>query len=111
MNGLRALLVERGEVPLARAAHGTEPVVGDVLEGGSGSDAPVRVPVVGVVDEATAFADPALRPGLRAHGPYCARGMGDDEPGPGEELNTGPPTPPRPAASVIVLRGGDCALE
>jgi 8-oxo-dGTP pyrophosphatase MutT (NUDIX family) len=37
--------------------------------------------------------------------------MGDDEPGPGEELNTGPPTPPRPAASVIVLRGGDRALE
>jgi 8-oxo-dGTP pyrophosphatase MutT (NUDIX family) len=34
-----------------------------------------------------------------------------DRPGPGEELNTGPATTPRKAASVIVLRGGDAALE
>jgi 8-oxo-dGTP pyrophosphatase MutT (NUDIX family) len=33
-------------------------------------------------------------------------------PGPGEELNTdGPPTPPRQAATVILLRGGGEALE
>ena len=37
--------------------------------------------------------------------------MADDQPGPGEELNPGPPTPPRPAASVIVLRGADRTLE
>jgi 8-oxo-dGTP pyrophosphatase MutT (NUDIX family) len=34
-----------------------------------------------------------------------------DRPGPGEELNPGPPTSPRLAASVIVVRGGDAALE
>ena len=34
-----------------------------------------------------------------------------DRPGPGEELNTGEPTTPRKAASVIVLRGGADALE
>jgi 8-oxo-dGTP pyrophosphatase MutT (NUDIX family) len=35
-----------------------------------------------------------------------------DRPGPGEELNdTGTETVPRQAASVIVLRGGDAALE
>src|SRR5947209_15352032 len=34
-----------------------------------------------------------------------------DRPGPGEELNQGPETTPRPAASVIVLRGGGEALE
>ena len=33
------------------------------------------------------------------------------QPGPGEELNRGAVTPPRLAASVIVLRGGDEALE
>jgi 8-oxo-dGTP pyrophosphatase MutT (NUDIX family) len=32
-------------------------------------------------------------------------------PAPGEELNPGAPTEPRQAASVIVLRGGDAALE
>ena len=37
--------------------------------------------------------------------------MGDDKPGPGEELNLGPPTTPRPAASVIVLRGDGATLE
>jgi 8-oxo-dGTP pyrophosphatase MutT (NUDIX family) len=31
--------------------------------------------------------------------------------GPGEEVNTGPVTAPRVAASVIVVRGGDSALE
>jgi 8-oxo-dGTP pyrophosphatase MutT (NUDIX family) len=34
-----------------------------------------------------------------------------DRPGPGEELNTGAVTPPRQAATVIVLRGGEEALE
>lgn len=34
-----------------------------------------------------------------------------DHPPPGEELNTGPQTVPRQAASVIVVRGGDEALE
>src|SRR3954462_13299517 len=38
--------------------------------------------------------------------------MAVDRPGPGEELNTsGAVTPPRLAASVIVLRGGADALE
>jgi 8-oxo-dGTP pyrophosphatase MutT (NUDIX family) len=39
------------------------------------------------------------------------RAMENDRPGPGEELNTGPPTTPRRAASVIVLRGGADTLE
>ncbi len=34
-----------------------------------------------------------------------------DRPGPGEELNAGEETVPRPAATVILLRGGDAALE
>jgi 8-oxo-dGTP pyrophosphatase MutT (NUDIX family) len=34
-----------------------------------------------------------------------------DRPGPGEELNPGAPTAPRPAATVILLRGGAEALE
>lgn len=34
-----------------------------------------------------------------------------DRPGPGEELNLGRETEPRPAATVIVLRGGADALE
>lgn len=34
-----------------------------------------------------------------------------DRPPPGEELNTGPQTVPRQAASVIVVRGGEDALE
>jgi 8-oxo-dGTP pyrophosphatase MutT (NUDIX family) len=34
-----------------------------------------------------------------------------DRPGPGEELSTGEETVPRPAATVIVLRGGATALE
>ena len=34
-----------------------------------------------------------------------------DRPGPGEELNLGEATVPRPAATVIVLRGGSQALE
>jgi 8-oxo-dGTP pyrophosphatase MutT (NUDIX family) len=35
----------------------------------------------------------------------------DERPGPGEELNTGAVTPPRMAATVILLRGGADALE
>jgi 8-oxo-dGTP pyrophosphatase MutT (NUDIX family) len=34
-----------------------------------------------------------------------------DRPAPGEQLNPGPPTAPRPAATVIVLRGGGDTLE
>jgi 8-oxo-dGTP pyrophosphatase MutT (NUDIX family) len=34
-----------------------------------------------------------------------------DRPGPGEELHRGEPTPPRQAATVIVLRGGGETLE
>ena len=34
-----------------------------------------------------------------------------DRPEPGAELNTGTPTVPRPAATVILLRGGDQRLE
>src|SRR5205085_6258404 len=34
-----------------------------------------------------------------------------DRPGPGEELNLDRPTTPRRAASVLLLRGGDEALE
>ena len=34
-----------------------------------------------------------------------------DRPGPGEEINAGEPTTPRPAASVILIRGGDNELE
>src|SRR5215204_7717663 len=37
--------------------------------------------------------------------------MGVGKPGPGEVLNTGVATIPREAATVIVLRGGDDALE
>ena len=34
-----------------------------------------------------------------------------DRPGPGEELNRGEETVPRPAATVILLRGGEATLE
>src|SRR6201987_3205250 len=34
-----------------------------------------------------------------------------ERPGPGEELNAGPPSRPRQAASVILLRGGSDVLE
>ena len=37
--------------------------------------------------------------------------MASDQPGPGEELNLGPETVPRVAATVILLRGGTDALE
>jgi 8-oxo-dGTP pyrophosphatase MutT (NUDIX family) len=35
----------------------------------------------------------------------------DERAGPGEEYNPGPPTPPRQAATVILLRGGEEGLE
>jgi 8-oxo-dGTP pyrophosphatase MutT (NUDIX family) len=38
-------------------------------------------------------------------------GMQMDRPAPGEQLNPGPPTEPRQAATVIVLRGGAERLE
>jgi 8-oxo-dGTP pyrophosphatase MutT (NUDIX family) len=34
-----------------------------------------------------------------------------ERPGPGEDYNPGPPTPPRQAATVILLRGGEQDLE
>ena len=37
--------------------------------------------------------------------------MEADRPAPGEELHSGQPTAPRPAATVILLRGGDRSLE
>lgn len=37
--------------------------------------------------------------------------MAVDRPAPGEELSTGPPSVPRQAATVILLRGGATALE
>ncbi|MEA2197217.1 MAG: hypothetical protein QOJ25_1268 [Solirubrobacteraceae bacterium] len=37
--------------------------------------------------------------------------MHADRPAPGEELNPGAPTTPRPAATVILLRGNDRTLE
>lgn len=37
--------------------------------------------------------------------------MDDPRPGPGEELHSGPETVPRPAATVILLRGADDGLE
>src|SRR3954451_17704112 len=40
-----------------------------------------------------------------------AAAMEAGRPAPGEELNTGPATVPREAASVILLRGGEDALE
>src|SRR3954468_19211294 len=40
-----------------------------------------------------------------------AAAMEAGRPAPGEEINTGPATVPREAASVILLRGGDEALE
>jgi 8-oxo-dGTP pyrophosphatase MutT (NUDIX family) len=35
----------------------------------------------------------------------------EERPGPGEEYNPGPPTPPRQAATVILLRGGTERIE
>jgi 8-oxo-dGTP pyrophosphatase MutT (NUDIX family) len=37
--------------------------------------------------------------------------MHADRPGPGEELNPGPPTTPRPAATVMIVRRADGPLE
>ena len=37
--------------------------------------------------------------------------MSDDRPAPDEQLNLGNPTTPRPAATVILLRGGERELE
>jgi 8-oxo-dGTP pyrophosphatase MutT (NUDIX family) len=45
----------------------------------------------------------------RRHGRVTV--MHADRPGPGEELNPGPPATPRPAATVIIVRRGDAPLE
>src|SRR3954447_19789102 len=57
------------EVALARAAHGTEPGVRDVLERGPRRDAAVGVAVGRVVDEPAGLADVALRGTRLAHMP------------------------------------------
>src|SRR4051795_10039889 len=56
-----------GEVALARAAHGTEPGVRDVLERGPGRDPAVGVAVGRVVDEPAGLADPLLHGGALTH--------------------------------------------
>src|ERR1700761_6660447 len=110
------------EIPLARAAHGTEPRVGDVGELGSGRDAPVGVALGRVVDEPAGFAHVSHRGqgyrqplgrGVRwAPGRWGRVGEVDTpRPAPGEEINAGPETVPRLAATVILLRGGRDALE
>ena len=112
--GHRSMLVlVRSEVALSGAAHGTEPGVGDVVEGRARRDAPVGVSVGGVVDEAAGIADPLLRGCRLAHGPKGTfHTVEIDRPPPGEELNlTGEETVPRQAATVILLRGGSDALE
>jgi 8-oxo-dGTP pyrophosphatase MutT (NUDIX family) len=43
--------------------------------------------------------------------PDCAHMPSPDRPGPEGELNAGPSTPPRPAGTVILLRGGAAGLE
>src|SRR4051812_46699322 len=64
----RRALIERAEVLFPRAAHGAHPVVGDLLERRTRRDAPVRVALVGVVDESARLADPLLLGGDLAHG-------------------------------------------
>src|ERR1700757_3018739 len=55
--------------------------------------------------------------GARGAGVWAAPGWGrvgevdTPRPAPGEEINTGPETVPRLAATVILLRGGDDTLE
>src|SRR5687768_16271122 len=48
---MRRLSLVCFEVLLAGAANRTEPVIRDLVEGGSRGDAPVRVSLLGVVDE------------------------------------------------------------
>ncbi|HEV2997657.1 MAG TPA: NUDIX hydrolase [Solirubrobacteraceae bacterium] len=43
--------------------------------------------------------------------PVDPQRLADERPGAGEEYNPGPPTPPRQAATVILLRGGAEELE
>src|SRR3954463_5384150 len=54
------LLVVGGEVFLAGAADGAEPVTGDVLERGAAGDAAVGIAVGRVVDEAARLTDVLL---------------------------------------------------
>src|SRR5437868_2787444 len=51
------------------------------------------------------------RPRLTARRGECAEMPSADRPGPEQPLHLGPATQPRPAGTVIVLRGGDVALE
>src|SRR5437588_5190165 len=51
------------------------------------------------------------RPRLTARRGECAEMPSADRPGPEQPLHLGPATQPRPAGTVIVLRGGDAALE
>src|SRR3989440_4031656 len=48
---------------------------------------------------------------LTARRGECAEMPSADRPGPEQPLNLGPATQPRPAGTVILLRGGDAALE
>ena len=57
-----ALVVVGLEVPLARPAHGTEPGLGDVLERRASRNAPVRIALGWVIDEAARSADPLHSP-------------------------------------------------
>jgi 8-oxo-dGTP pyrophosphatase MutT (NUDIX family) len=58
-----------------------------------------------------AVAGQAWSPHLPRRQGIWSSAVDTDRPAPGEELNTGPETAPRPAATVIVLRGGSEKLE
>lgn len=133
----QGLVLIRDEVPLACPAHWAEPGVRNVLEGRASGNAAIGVALVGIVDVAAGFADPALQGlgGAHRRKAYTwARGdmfigvTGEEavpqaqsrrpsasdavtRPGPGQRLNTGPETTPRQAATVILLRGDTGALE
>src|SRR6202035_2170850 len=56
-----ALLLKRTEVLLACSAHGAEPSLRNVFEGGAGRDAAVGVTLIRVVDEPARLAHPLHR--------------------------------------------------
>ena len=78
-----------------------------------GRDAAVGIALGGVVDEPARLADPLLDGlgGAHPRQPSIGPCMEVEGPTTGEQLNPGPPTEPRQAASVIVLRGGADGLE
>ena len=132
--GSDRVLILVGTKSRLRAPHtGQNQVSGMSSKAVPGGNAPVRVALLGVVDVAAGLADPALQGLGRAHArkttwPVGSLGVsdstpgGDGEPGqeldldrhsgPGQELNLGRGhTPPRQAATVILLRGGAQTLE